>query len=264
MGLPQVRWWSRAGPGYVIFGGLRNGLGAAWRGSGSSPLWLSSRREVQVSGIFNFVPFLLGGALVTVVVILVALPTGLVMGLGLALARIYARPAVSRLVGVYGALMRGVPPVTLLFLIFFVVAGSINISPFLAGTLGLAIISSSYQMEVFRGAIQSVGPGQEIAARAVGMSRSQAIRNIVLPQALRLAIPAWTSVVAQLIKDSALVYALGVTELLRRAQMVSARTYRPLLAFSVAAVLYFLLTFATSRALAVLERKTRIPALAER
>jgi polar amino acid transport system permease protein len=95
------------------------------------------------------------------------------------------------------------------------------------------------------------------------MSHAQAIRFIVLPQALRLAIPAWTSTVAQLIKDSSLVYALGVTELLRRAQMVAARTYRPLLAFSTAAVLYFVMTFAASRILAILERRTRLPSLAD-
>jgi polar amino acid transport system permease protein len=196
-----------------------------------------------------------------VAVILVSLPTGFVLGLSLALARVYAGPIVSRFVAVFGMVMRGVPPVALLFLIFFVIAGSINVSPFLAGTLALAIISSSYQMEVFRGAIGAVGVGQEIAARAIGMSRAQAIRYIILPQTLRLAIPAWTSTVAQLIKESALVYTLGVTELLRRAQLVSARTYRPFLAFAVAALLYFLMTFLTTRALAVLEEKTRIPSL---
>jgi polar amino acid transport system permease protein len=209
-------------------------------------------------------PFILGGAGITIVVILVALPIGFIMGLLLALGRTHGAPLVSRLAALYGIAMRGVPPVALLFLIYFFITGSINVSPFLAGTIGLAIISSSYQMEVFRGGIQSVGTGQEVAARAIGMSRSQAIRHIVIPQALRLSIPAWTSTVASLIKESSLVYVLGVTELLRRASLVAARTYSPLVAYSIAAVLYFLMTFAVTRSLAILENKTRIPSLAER
>lgn len=209
----------------------------------------------------QFVPYVLGGVGVTLSVILVALPTGFVMGLSLALLRRYGRRPISGAVGIYGMIMRGVPPVTLLFLLFFVIAGSINLSPFLAGTLALAIISSSYQMEVFRGAMGSVGVDQEIAARAIGMSRFKAIWHIILPQTLRIAIPAWTSTVAMLIKESALVYALGVPELLRRAQLVSARTYRPMLTFGIAALFYFLMTFTVSRLLALLEQRTRIPSL---
>ena len=209
-------------------------------------------------------PFILGGAGITIVVILVSLPIGFAMGLLLALARTHGPSLVSRIATLYGMAMRGVPPVALLFLIYFVIAGSINVSPFLAGTIGLAIISSSYQMEVFRGGIQAVGAGQEIAARAIGLSRSQAIMHIVLPQALRLSLPAWSSTVASLIKESALVYVLGVPELLRRASLVAARTYNPLIAYSTAAVLYFLMTLLATRSLAALEKKTRIPSLAER
>lgn len=214
--------------------------------------------------ILGFVPYILGGAVITIVVISVSLPIGFVMGLLLALARTHGSPLVSRLATIYGMGMRGVPPVALLFLIYFIIAGSINVSPFWAGTIGLAIISSSYQMEVFRGGILSVGTGQEVAARAIGMSRSQAIMHIVLPQALRLSIPAWSSTVASLIKESSLVYILGVPELLRRASLVSARTYMPLLAYSTAAVLYFLMTLLVTRSLAILENKTRIPLIAER
>jgi polar amino acid transport system permease protein len=213
--------------------------------------------------ILGFVPYILDGAGITVAVIAVSLPVGFVMGLALALARIYGSRLLSRVVAIYGMVVRGVPPVTLLFLLYFVIAGSVNVTPFVAGTLALAIISSSYQMEVFRGAIQSVGIGQEIAARAIGMSQVKAVRFIILPQALRLSIPAWTSTVAQLIKDSSLVYALGVSELLRRAQLVSARTYRPLLAFTAAAVLYFIMTFLATRFLGIVENRTRLPQPAE-
>jgi len=123
----------------------------------------------------------------------------------------------------------------------------------------LGIISSGYQLEVFRGAIQSVGSGQMVAARSIGMSRIKAIRHIILPQAIRIAIPPWSNEAATVVKDSSLVYALGVAEILRRAQFVSARTYEPFLAFSIAALIYFVLTFVTNRILDKVERRIEIP-----
>ena len=115
-------------------------------------------------------------------------------------------------------------------------------------------------MEIVRGAILSVSSGQMMAARAVGMTRIQAIRHIMLPQALRLAIPPWSNEVANLIKDSSLVYALGVPEILRRAQNVSAATNEFFLAFGIAAVVYFVLVFFSNRILDWVERRTQIPA----
>jgi polar amino acid transport system permease protein len=98
-----------------------------------------------------------------------------------------------------------------------------------------------------------------VAARSIGMSRIKAIRHIILPQAIRIAIPPWSNEAATVVKDSSLVYALGVAEILRRAQFVSARTYEPLLAFSIAALIYFVLTFVTNRILDEVERRIEIP-----
>ena len=97
------------------------------------------------------------------------------------------------------------------------------------------------------------------AARAVGMSRLQSIRYIVLPQALRIAIPAWSNEASIVLKDSSLVYALGVTEILRRAQQLSATTQQPFLAYGAAAVIYFVLVFATNRGLDYLSARTKLP-----
>jgi polar amino acid transport system permease protein len=114
-------------------------------------------------------------------------------------------------------------------------------------------------MEIFRGALLAVGSGQMTAARAVGMSRLQAIRFIVLPQALRIAIPAWSNEASIVLKDSSLVYALGVSEVLRRAQQLSATTQQPFLAYGAAAVIYFGLVFATNRGLDYLSARTKLP-----
>jgi polar amino acid transport system permease protein len=203
--------------------------------------------------------FILLGTGVTIAVTAIALPLGFILGLIMALGRVYGGTFISWFSGLYSTVMRAVPPIVLLFIIFFVIAGSINISPFLAGSLALGIISSGYQSEVFRGAIQSVGSGQMVAARSIGMSRIKAIRHIILPQAIRIAIPPWSNEAATVVKDSSLVYALGVAEILRRAQFVSARTYEPLLAFSIAALIYFVLTFVTNRILDEVERRIEIP-----
>lgn len=205
--------------------------------------------------------YILLGTGITISVTLIALPFGFLLGLLLALIRVYSSRALSGFAATYGTLMRAVPPVVLLFLIYFIIAGSVNISPFFAGSLALGIISSAYQLEIFRGALQSVGSGQMMAARSIGMSRGQAIRYIVLPQALRVAIPSWSNEAATVVKDSSLVYAIGVPEILRRAQFISARTYQPFLAFSIAALIYFGLTFLTNRFLDGLEARVRIPGM---
>ncbi len=208
----------------------------------------------------EFLPFILGGIGITLGVTLVALPMGFIVGLLLALVRIYAPRWARSIVNIYSTVMRGIPPIVLLFLLYFVMSGAINLSPFMAGSLSLGIISSAYQLEIFRGAFLSVSSGQMMAARAVGMTRIQAIRHIMLPQALRLAIPPWSNEVANLIKDSSLVYALGVPEILRRAQNVSAATNEFFLAFGIAAVVYFVLVFFSNRFLDWVERRTQIPA----
>ena len=100
---------------------------------------------------------------------------------------------------------------------------------------------------------------QMLAARAIGMSTLEAIRYVILPQTLRLAIPPWSNEAAIVIKDSSLVYALGVPEILRRAQLISASTQQPFLAYISAAVIYFALVFIANRLLARLERRLTIP-----
>jgi polar amino acid transport system permease protein len=199
------------------------------------------------------------GLLVALQVIAIALPLGFALGILLAILRVYGGRLISPVVAVYSAVMRGVPPIVLLFILFFGVTRLVNLSPLWAGALSLALISSSYQLEIFRGAFGAVSSGQMVAARAIGMSRTRAIRYIILPQALRIAIPPWSNEAATVIKDSSLVYALGVPEILRRAQFVSANTREPFIAFGVAALLYLAMTFSAARLLDFVERKTEIP-----
>jgi len=202
--------------------------------------------------------YLSQGVGVTVGVTLIALATGVLFGTLLGIMRVYGGPVLSGFAATYSIVIRGIPVIVVLFILFFVIAKFVNLSPFLAGALSLGIASSAYQSEIFRGAIMSVPHGQMMAARAIGMSRMKAIVNIILPQAFRLAIPPWSNEAAIVLKDSSLVYVLGVPEMLRRAQYVSARTHEPFVAFAAAAVLYFILTFITNRVLDAAERRFRL------
>ena len=208
----------------------------------------------------NIVSYIIQGTFITVAVTLVALPFGLLIGLLMALVHTYAGKWATRAAGVYSLLMRSVPPIVLLFILYFLLNSNwLNLSPFWAGSLSLGIVSSAYQMEILRGALLSVSGGQMTAARAIGMSRLKAIRHIILPQALRIAIPPWSNEASIVLKDSSLVYALGVPEILRRAQQLSATTQQPFLAYGTAALIYFVLVFATNRALDYLSERSKLP-----
>jgi len=204
---------------------------------------------------FNFI---LQGVGVTIGVTLVALAVGLVFGVMMAMARVYGNPLLQAIAAAYSVIIRAVPVVVIIFILFFVIARFVNLSPFWAGSLALGFASGAYQSEIFRGAFRAVPSGQMIAARAIGMSKLQAIRSIILPQAVRLALPAWGNEATLVLKDSTLVFVVGVPEILRRAQQVSARTLEPFVAFSVAMLLYLVLTLLTTQILQWFERRYRL------
>ena len=209
--------------------------------------------------IGQFLSYIASGTVLTVGVTLIALPAGLLIGTILALLYVYGGKVAGRVMNLYSTVFRGIPPIVLLFILYFAVTKGVNLSAFWAGSLSLGVVSSAYQMEIVRGALLSVSGDQLMAARAVGLSRLQAIRYVVLPQAVRLAIPPWSNEAAIVIKDSSLVYALGVPEILRRAQLIGASSQQYLLAYLSAAVIYFLLVSLTTRLLNNLEQKLSIP-----
>ena len=195
----------------------------------------------------------------TIEVTIAALAFGLAAGSLIAIARVYGGRSLRTVTIIYITLVRSLPEIVALFLFVFVVGAVLPLPAEVAAILALATISAAYQAEIIRGAVQSVGGGQMAAARAIGMSQTQAIRSIILPQALRLALPAWSNEASGMVKASALVYALGVPELLREAEYVSARTLDPFPPFLTAAAIYLILTVATNQGLRALERRVAIP-----
>jgi polar amino acid transport system permease protein len=221
--------------------------------------------------IIDALPYILKGTAVTAGIVTGAMVVGLVAGIPMAVAQVYGNRMVRFFVGVYVWFFRGVPVLVLLFLVYFGLFGFIeiklrtdygihvNFSPFLAACLVMGMVSSAYQSQIFRGAIQALPQGQLKAAGALGMSDSMAIRNIILPQALRLSIPAWSNEFSIVLKDSAVAFVLGTTEIMARTHFVASRTYQHLPLYLLAGLLYYILTWFGVKALLKLEHKVRIP-----
>ena len=171
-----------------------------------------------------FVLIMIRGLPLTLALTFSALLVGFVIGVGLALLRIYGPKNLQWISSGYEKILRGIPLLVLLFIFgiglsgFFAWAGPGTGALFAASIVSLALRSAAYQSEIFRGAILSVDPGQMMAAQSVGMTTYQATRHIILPQALRLSLPGWANEYAVVIKDSSLAMAIAVYEILYHAK----------------------------------------------
>ncbi len=213
-----------------------------------------------MKAVIEGAPYILGGVWVTLVVVAGALLMGLVLGTVLAIAHVYGNRMLRASTGVYVWFFRGVPLLVLLFLFYFGLLGALHLdlSPFLVSIVVLGLISSAYQSQILRGAILSLPEGQLKAARAIGMSDASAIVHIILPQAFRLAIPGWSNEYTIIMKNSAVTYALGVAEIMARANHVAARTYQHFWLYLLAGFIFLGLTSAGTKLLSLLQKRVAI------
>lgn len=137
----------------------------------------------------------------------------------------------------------------------------IRLAPFTAAVLGVGLRSSAYQSQIFRGAILSISENQFRAALSMGMNRLKSFQHIVLPQALRLAIPPWTNEFTIVLKDTSMAFALGVVELVRQGRYIIVSTQEPLLIYLTIAAIYLILTLLSNNTLGHLEKRLRIPGI---
>lgn len=205
-------------------------------------------------------PELLKGAAVTVEVTVAALLLSAVLGLAVGIARLNPRRRVLYgLASGYVAFIRGTPLLVQLFLLFFGLPQfGILLPAMLCGVLGLGIYSGSYVSEVVRGAIQSIDGGQMEAARSLGMSYRQAMREVILPQAFRRMLPPLGNETIALIKNSALVSLLTIDDVMREGQRIISTSFRALEVYLVVALIYFVLTNAASYLLRIAERRLSV------
>jgi His/Glu/Gln/Arg/opine family amino acid ABC transporter permease subunit len=201
---------------------------------------------------------LLAGMLLTVELTVLVISLSLVLGLVVALARLYAPRPVVWLVIAYVELMRGTPLLLQLIYIYYVLPElGIRLDAFSASVLGLTLNYSAYISEVYRSGIQGIAKGQGDAAAALGMTRPLALRRIILPQAIRLVIPSLGNFLISLFKDTALCSVVSVQEVLFTAQLIAARNYQYFTLYTVVGALYFIVGFGAARLVDQLERRTR-------
>ena len=211
---------------------------------------------------YEIMPRLLEGAVVTLELTVCSISLGFILGIALALGRLYGNRPVSLLCTGYIEFFRGTPLlVQLLILYYGLPPYGIRLSSFVAGILGLGLNSAAYQAEYFRGAIQSVSQGEIMAARAIGMSRFKAIMNIILPQMLRIVIPSWSNELIYTLKYSSVAYMIGAPELMAQAKFIAAANFRYFEVFLVVAFIYLIAVVILSRILSVVEKRVRIPGL---
>ncbi len=221
----------------------------------------ASRRSTKA---FDFelvkrvLPFFITGVWWTAKLAFLSLLFGLPIGLLLALMRVQSSKLLAAPAAVYVEIMRGTPLLVQILFIYFVLPSfGINIPAFWSGIIALTLNSAAYIAEIFRAGILSIDAGQMEAARALGMTYSQAMRRIILPQTFRRVVPPLTNEGIALLKDSSLVTIIGITELTRTGQEAASRYAAPLTIWPVVAIFYLLLTFPLTRVAEYLERRWR-------
>jgi His/Glu/Gln/Arg/opine family amino acid ABC transporter permease subunit len=210
-------------------------------------------------GIVRKTVFLfLRGVWLTARLALLSLGLGLPVGLVLALMRVQSSRLIAAPAALYVEIMRGTPLLVQILFIYFVLPYfGIYLPAFTSGVIALTLNCAAYISEIFRAGIVSIDVGQMEAARSLGMTYSQAMKRIILPQTFRRVVPPLTNEGIALLKDSSLVSVIGLTELARTGQELASRYAAPLTIWPVVAIFYLLLTFPLTRVAEYLERRWR-------
>ena len=194
------------------------------------------------------------GALVTLAISTAAMALAVVLGLALALAR-HTMPRAGRVATVYVEIFRGTPVLLQLFVIYYGLAGVLALPPWCAAILGLGLNYAAYEAEIYRAGLAAVPRGQTEAAWALGMSTPVALRRVVLPQALRVALPGMTNDFIALLKDSSLVSVITVVELTKRMTIAAVDLRGWLAPGLLCAAFYFAMSYPLARLARRLERR---------
>ncbi len=205
-------------------------------------------------------PLLAQGLVNTLKVTGTALTCGLALGLVLALLRLSPRRYLAWPAGFIIEVFRTTPPLVQLFWFYFalpLIAG-IEMTAFVAAAVTFSIQSAAFFAEVFRGGIASIERGQWDGARAIGMTQAQALRRIVLPQAVKRMIPAFMERAIELMKTTTLVATIAYADLLYAANEISQKTFRPLETFTITALIYFVVITLFSVAARQVERRMSV------
>lgn len=192
----------------------------------------------------------------TVVLSLIAFIGGGIIGLVMLVLRLTGKSALVRMVDAYIQLFQGTPLLMQLFLLYFGIALlGIDTSEWTSAALALTLYTSAYLAEIWRGCVESIPRGQWEASRSLAMSFGQLLTHVILPQALKIAVPPTVGFLVQVVKGTALASVIGFVELTKAGSQISNVTLAPLLVYGCVAVIYFVLCFPISMYARFLERK---------
>lgn len=212
--------------------------------------------DFNLSLFIESIPYLINGAKYTILFSIISIGFGIIIGLFASLMKVSKNKIVKFIGNAYIEAIRGTPLLLHIMIAYYGLAAfNIKLNYFTAGVLALSINSGAYCGEIFRAGIESIEKGQMEAARSVGMSYGQAMRYIIIPQAIKRVIPPLTNEFVAMLKDSSLLSIIAVPELLRNARQLmgtKANVWSPFLG---AALIYLALTLPLTRLASVLERR---------
>jgi arginine/ornithine transport system permease protein len=221
--------------------------------------------------LHGFLPALLDGTLTTLGVAGASLVIAVLLGLAGAAAKLSRIPVIRWLASIYTTVVRGVPDLVLMLLIFFGgqiginaaaaalgYEGYVDINPFVAGVATIGFIFGAYLTETFRGALMAIPAGQREAGLAFGMSPMRVFLRITFPQMVRLAIPGFTNNWLVLVKSTAIVSVIGLTDMMHSAGLAAGATREPFTFYLAAAAIYLAITSISLLALGALEKRVTV------
>jgi glutamine transport system permease protein len=224
--------------------------------------------ETSLFYMWLSLPNLLLGALMTLFLTITAEFSGIIIGTFTGVARVLNSKIINLVAGIYVDFIRGTPLLVQIFMIHFgtpPILGAlfnngqpIPINPFVSALVALSINSGAYVAEIVRAGIQSIDKGQMEAARSLGMTYRQSMSHIVLPQALKRVIPPLGNEFIAMLKDSSLVSVIGMEELVRKAQVIVTRSYRPTETWIEVGLIFLMMTIPFTRIVANLERRFKV------
>lgn len=197
-------------------------------------------RKIQIF-IDSLLPLLQAGVAFTIPLTLISFVLGLTLAVLTAIARLSGWSVLRLIARLYVWIIRGTPLLVQLFIIFYgLPAIGVTLEPFPAAVIGFTLSVGAYGSEIIRAAILSIDQGQWESAYSLGMTRIQALRHIILPQAARVSVPSLGNSFISLVKDTSLAAMVTYSEMFRKAQEITATTYEPLLVYSEAGLIYLL------------------------
>lgn len=213
--------------------------------------------------IANWMPVLLQGAQMTIILTTIAVGAGTIIGLVISLMRLSSFKPITWVGKAYVDFLRGTPLLVQIFLVHFaapeaissIVGQKVTWGAFYSGVIALSLNSGAYIAEIFRGGIKSIDKGQMEAARSLGMNYPQAMRYVVLPQAFKRSIPPLGNEYIAMLKDSSLVAVIAVQDLMMSGRIMAGRTYLTIETYLTVAIMYLVMTMTISQFVAYLERR---------